>query len=109
MFVARTGGEEFALIVEGGSIEATRAFADQLRAVIAETPFINSQTRVNYGPINVSMGICMASDADGPEDLYAKADRALYRSKVNGRNQVTVHSNACRPRGGKDWLLYKRD
>jgi len=56
------------------------------------------------------MGICMASDADGPEDLYAKADRALYRSKVNGRNQVSVHSNAPSPtRGGKNWLLYQRN
>ena len=35
MFVARTGGEEFALIVEGGSVEATFNFADRLRAVIA--------------------------------------------------------------------------
>ena len=55
------------------------------------------------------MGICMASDAEGPEDLYAKADRALYRSKVNGRNQVTLHTPASERRSGKDWLLYQRD
>ena len=109
IFVARTGGEEFALIVEGGSIDATLAFADHLRAIIGETPFSNSQTRTNYGPITISMGICMASDADGPEDIYAKADRALYRSKVNGRNQVTLHTASGDRRGGKDWLLYKRD
>jgi diguanylate cyclase len=79
-----------------------------LRALIAETPFTNSQTRVSYGPITMSLGICMASDADGPEDLYAKADRALYRSKVAGRNQVTMHSKVV-PQRSKDWLLYKRD
>jgi diguanylate cyclase len=110
MFVARTGGEEFALIIEGGSVEATYAFTDRLRAIIAETPFANSQARINYGPITISMGICMASEAEGPDDLYAKADRALYRSKVNGRNQVTLHTAAVTERrGGKDWLLYKRD
>jgi diguanylate cyclase len=108
-FVARTGGEEFALILEGGSVESTVAFAEQLRTVIAETPFTNSQTRVSYGPITMSLGICMASDADSPEDLYAKADRALYRSKVGGRNQVTMHSKAAPQRSTKDWLLYKRD
>jgi diguanylate cyclase len=108
MFVARTGGEEFALIVEGGSIESTMAFADRLRSVIAETPFVNSQTRIGYGPITISVGVCMASDADSPEDLYAKADRALYRSKVNGRNRATMHTNPATQRS-KDWLLYKRD
>jgi diguanylate cyclase len=108
MFVARTGGEEFAMIVEGASTDLTVAFADRLRAAIADTPFTNSQTRASYGPITISMGICMASDADGPEDLYGKADRALYRSKVNGRNQVTLHRTAPERRG-KDWMLYKRD
>jgi diguanylate cyclase len=109
MFVARTGGEEFALIVEGSSVESTMAFADHLRVTIGETPFTNTQTRVSYGPITISMGVCMASDADSPEDLYAKTDRALYRSKVGGRNRVTMHSTATASRSGKDWLLYKRD
>jgi len=108
MFVARTGGEEFALIMEGATTDSTVAFADRLRLAIAETPFVNSQTRVAYGPISMSFGICMASDADGPDDLYAKADRALYRSKVHGRNRVTVHV-APTAQASKSWLLYKRD
>ena len=108
IFVARTGGEEFALIVEGGSTDSMIAYADRLRLTIAETPFVNSQTRVAYGPITMSFGICMASDADSPEDLYAKADRALYRSKVNGRNRVTTHI-APAAAGSKSWMLYKRD
>jgi diguanylate cyclase len=108
MFVARTGGEEFAMIVEGGTADSTIAFADRLRVTVAETPFINSHTRVSYGPITISLGICMASDAESPEDLYAKADRALYRSKVNGRNRVTMHIAPVAARN-KDWMLYKRD
>jgi len=107
MFVARTGGEEFALIVENGNVESTVAFADHLRAVIAEVPFTNTQTRQAYGPITISLGVCMANDADGPEDLYAKTDRALYRSKVSGRNRVTLHTTTAPRR--KDWMLYKRD
>jgi diguanylate cyclase len=54
------------------------------------------------------MGICMASEATSPEDLYSKADRALYRSKLNGRNRVTRHSATQAP-PGKNWLLYKKD
>lgn len=108
MFVARTGGEEFALVVDGGSVDSTAAFAERLRLTIAETPFVNSQTRIAYGPVTISMGICMASDAESPEDLYAKADRALYQSKVGGRNRMTMHVAPAGARG-KDWMLYKRD
>ena len=108
MFVARTGGEEFALIVEGASEEATYEIAERIRMRIEQTPFTSSQTGTNYGTVTVSMGICMASEADGPEDLYTKADRALYRSKVSGRNRVTKHSTMA-GRAGKSWLLYKKD
>ncbi|PBB41058.1 GGDEF domain-containing protein [Mesorhizobium sp. WSM3866] len=108
MFVARTGGEEFALIVEGASEDTTYEIAERIRVLIEQTPFTSSQTGMNYGTVTVSMGICMASEADTPEDLYTKADRALYRSKIGGRNRVTRHSTMA-GRAGKGWLLYKKD
>ena len=108
MFVARTGGEEFAFIVEGASEDATYEIAERIRALIEQTPFTSSQTGMNYGTVTVSLGICMASEAESPEDLYTKADRALYRSKVGGRNRVTRHSSTA-GRAGKGWLLYKKD
>ncbi|WP_245427104.1 GGDEF domain-containing protein [Mesorhizobium sp. YM1C-6-2] len=108
MFVARTGGEEFALIVEGASEDATFEIADRIRLLIEQTPFVNSQTGLHYGSVTVSMGICMASEAEGPEDLYSKGDRALYRSKVAGRNRVTRFSTLSE-RAGKSWMLYRKD
>ncbi|TIS75591.1 MAG: GGDEF domain-containing protein, partial [Mesorhizobium sp.] len=108
MFVARTGGEEFALIVEGASEDTTYEIAERIRVLIEQTPFTSSQTGMNYGTVTVSMGICMASEADTPVDLYTKADRALYRSKIGGRNRVTRHSTMA-GRAGKGWLLYKKD
>ncbi|MDR7032257.1 GGDEF domain-containing protein [Mesorhizobium sp. BE184] len=108
MFVARTGGEEFALIVEGVSEDMTFEVADRIRLLIEQTSFSSSQTGANYGKVSVSMGVCMASEADSPEDLYTKADRALYRSKVEGRNKVTRHS-VMAGRTGKNWMLYKKD
>lgn len=108
VFVARTGGEEFALIVEGASEDATFEIAERIRLLIEQTPFAGSQSGASYGAVTVSMGVCMASEADGAEDLYTKADRALYRSKVSGRNRVTRHSSMA---GGaaKNWLLYKKE
>lgn len=108
VFVARTGGEEFALVVDGASEEATFDIADRIRLLIEQTPFVNPQTKAAYGSVTISMGICMASEAEGPEDLYTKCDRALYRSKVTGRNRVTRFS-ALPERAGKNWMLYKKD
>lgn len=107
MFVARTGGEEFALIVEGASEDTTYEIAERIRVLIEQTPFRDRKTGTNYGKVTVSMGICMASEANSPEDLYNKADRALYRSKLNGRNRVTRYSSMVGR--GKDWMLYKTD
>jgi diguanylate cyclase len=108
MFVARTGGEEFALIVEGASEDATFEIADRIRLLIEQTPFVNSQTNAHYGSVTVSMGICMASEAESPEDLYSKCDRALYRSKMTGRNRVTRFSMLAE-RAGKNWMLYRTE
>lgn len=109
MFVARTGGEEFALIIEGATEDATFEIADSIRVLIEQTPLIRGASGGSYGPVTVSMGICMASEAETPDDLYAKADRAMYRSKVVGRNRVTRHSTLAAERSGKSWQLYKKD
>jgi diguanylate cyclase len=109
VFVARTGGEEFAMIVEGSGEETTAQLADAIRAAIEQTAFVNTNGNVNYGPITISMGVCLAAQADGPEDLYSKADRALYASKVAGRNRVTKFSTIQEVRTGKNWYIYKKD
>ncbi len=109
MFVARTGGEEFALIVEGSSEDATCQLAEQLRQAIEKASFIDRQSATNFGPVTISMGVCMAAEAEGAEDLYAKADRALYRSKVTGRNKVTRYSAVPGVKPSKNWLIYRKD
>lgn len=108
-FVARTGGEEFAVIVDGASHEAVAGIAERLRNTIAQTPFTNPQTGVSFGPVTISLGTCMASEADSAEDLYAKADQALYRSKMGGRNRATAYVAPGDGKSGKNWLLYKSE
>lgn len=108
MFVARTGGEEFALIIEGTTEQATFELADNIRLLIEQTQFVSAQSGSDCGPVTVSMGICMAAEASSADDLYAKADRALYRSKLDGRNRVTRFSSLPEV-SGKNWRLYKKD
>jgi len=108
-FVARTGGEEFAVIAEGLSEDGISRVAEAIRLAIETAPFVSTDTGTNFGPVTVSMGICMASEANSPEDLYSKADRALYASKVSGRNQVSRHSALIDGKARKNWFIYKKD
>ncbi len=109
VFIARTGGEEFALITRTGAEQTIASLADHVRAAIEYGDYSDPQTGEPCGPITVSIGICMASEAVSADDLYGKADRAMYVSKVNGRNRVTLHSSLAKGEFRKGWLLYKND
>ncbi|MET0169398.1 MAG: GGDEF domain-containing protein [Aliihoeflea sp.] len=106
---ARTGGEEFGLIVTGMSEKSVVELAEEIRAAVEQTPFVNANTGTDYGPITLSFGVCMASEGKGPDDLYRKADRALYASKNAGRNKVTAHSQMQDGTFTKSWKLYSGD
>jgi diguanylate cyclase len=109
IYVARTGGEEFALITDGVSEASVAALAERIRASIESYDFIDRRTAENLGPVTVSLGMCMAAEANSPGDLYEKADRAMYASKVGGRNRLTQHSQLGRGQMRKGWLLYKAE
>lgn len=106
-FIARTGGEEFALILEGYGEDAAAQLGEDIRQAIMNAPFINVASGTNYGPITVSVGTCMATQAQSPDDLYTKTDRALYSSKGGGRNRVTRFSSLSDGNFIKSWLLYR--
>ena len=108
VFAARTGGEEFAIILNGSGEDATVRLAEEIRQAIMDAPFVNVANGTNYGPITVSAGVCMASQAQSADDLYAKADRALYASKASGRNKVTRYSSLSDGNFVKNWLLYRK-
>ena len=108
ILVARTGGEEFAMIVEGNTEEEATALAERIRTALEHTPFKNSKTGVNYGPITISLGLCMASWAEGPGELYSKADIALYCAKNGGRNRTMAFEDGMKKDFAKSWLIYRK-
>lgn len=79
---ARWGGEEFVLILPCIAIEAALNFSERLRQLI-------SQTELSKGVyITCSFGVSEYHNTDTVEDLFHRADQALYRVKNNGRNSV---------------------
>ncbi|WP_137131284.1 GGDEF domain-containing protein [Rhizobium sp. FY34] len=109
IFTARTGGEEFALIVEGNTPDEVTGMCERIRRALEIRPFRNSRTGVDYGPITISLGFAMASQANDPGDLYIKADTALYSAKNGGRNRTVLFADGMRKDyAGKGWLIYKK-
>ena len=87
-FLARYGGEEIAMICRGLTLEQGYQAAERLRKVVANTTFIADGAKLK---ITVSAGVSATGELeiDSPTDLIEAADRALYQSKENGRNQTT--------------------
>ena len=81
--LARYGGEEFAVLLPDTHRRAATDFAERLRATVAATDW-------PLHPITASFGVATTGPGtDRPDLLVGHADQALYRSKRNGRNQVT--------------------
>ncbi len=85
----RLGGEEFLLILEGVDVAEARQAAERVRLAIERT---NIELMENLTTqLTVSIGIAQMQPGDRrPSDLLERADRALYKAKDSGRNQVVL-------------------
>ena len=91
--VARVGGEEFAIITRNVDPQIAKLIAERVRSAVEAMDNIDRKSGKNYGTITVSIGVCMAVEADSAPRLYANADEMLYSSKKNGRNRVTIYND----------------
>lgn len=91
--LGRMGGEEFAICLPTFSAEETRAVAERCRKAIATVD--SRHSGFNF-QMTASFGIA-TRDAHGSfsfEQALAAADKALYFSKNEGRNRVTVYQHS---------------
>jgi diguanylate cyclase len=87
-FVARYGGEELIIILPGSIVENARSIAEKIRERIDKTRF-NYQDQVIH--LTISLGVTQARPADsGADELFVRVDEAMYHSKKQGRNRVSV-------------------
>ncbi len=92
-FVARYGGEEFAVLLPATPLATGLIVAENIRKSISETDLVRKDTGESVGPITVSIGVARyRPEADSVALFISRADTALYRSKMGGRNCVSQES-----------------
>jgi diguanylate cyclase (GGDEF)-like protein len=82
----RFGGEEFVVLMRCESEhDAAQAF-ERLRANVERYTF------PQVGRITISVGFTGLRPGDTPQLAFARADKAVYHAKQNGRNRVASHT-----------------
>ena len=82
---ARYGGEEFAVLLPYTHIDEAKIVGERLRKAVEETTVSLDNLNIN---VTISMGLAEFRQDESGEELFAQADKALYKAKESGRNRV---------------------
>lgn len=88
--VARYGGEEFAILLPHASAAYTAEVAEKVRASAKAMKLRKRNAQDVVLSITVSAGAAALHEGESANDWIGRADAALYRSKQNGRDQVSL-------------------
>lgn len=94
---ARLGGEEFGVLLPNASLETASAIAENIRRAMENGKINRKQKPDSLTTVTVSLGIAQRLPDENCICLLDRADQALYRSKQNGRNQVSHAANEIEP------------
>lgn len=84
----RVGGEEFAIILANTTVDEAGDLAEKIRLAFSEEVFqFNPGTKMSC---TISLGVGQLKAGESSNNLYDRVDKALYKSKFEGRNRVTL-------------------
>jgi diguanylate cyclase (GGDEF)-like protein len=91
-WIARTGGEEFVVVLPHSNLDVAESVADRICGAVRAAPIASSGGQVG---VTVSIGVTAAKPVHldshrAVDDMLRAADRCLYVSKRNGRDRVTA-------------------
>ena len=89
--MCRLGGEEFIVAMPDTSLDVAGKIAERIRAAVQldKFPIENGARSI---PVTVSIGLSYTHGEASTDSLFKRADKALYRSKNEGRNRVTAEA-----------------
>lgn len=90
--LSRYGGEEFVVLLREAGVDDAHAAAERIRSEVQALEDLPEGVN-----LTASIGVAVNLPGEAPDELLGRADEALYRSKKEGRNLVTLY---CSPRRG---------
>lgn len=88
---SRYGGEEFAVLLPYTHVEEAKIVGERLRKAVEAASIPIDKKNIN---VTISMGLAEFNTEETGEELFKRADKALYEAKESGRNRVCVDLNA---------------
>ncbi|WP_447965107.1 diguanylate cyclase [Nitrospira sp. Ecomares 2.1] len=86
-FIARYGGEEFCVLLQGAGEELSQRLGERLLDAVRGEEFSYQDITI---PVTASIGLAELLPGETVFSWIERADRALYRAKDNGRNQLCL-------------------
>jgi len=89
---ARFGGEEFIILLPDTPLKGASSLAETIRMTIQNGRIKQSDVDKSLAQVTVSLGVASYHPGESATDFIARADSALYVSKGQGRNRVSIAS-----------------
>lgn len=91
-FIFRTGGEEFAILTLGDTTANVSATADQIHENLVSENILHETSHIApYITTSIGTATLNATDEFNFQELYQRADKALYHAKRAGRNLTALY------------------
>ncbi|MDF1874818.1 GGDEF domain-containing protein [Sulfurimonas sp. SAG-AH-194-I05] len=87
--IFRYGGEEFILVLNRIDAIHCQKIAQRILKLISQNKLIYKGESLN---VTVSIGTTVLTGGDSPDTLIARADKALYQAKADGKNRVCTEA-----------------
>ncbi len=93
--VCRFGGDEFAYLLPFASSVEANALAERIKKTVSQFVFLKDDADIGQSVhITLSMGIASFPEhGENEQDIISKADNALFLSKKNGKNMISVYKD----------------
>lgn len=87
--VARTGGEEFAVLLPGANAEVARKVADRCQRLIKKKSILHALSPHEHRvTVSIGVGSVVPDDSTNPTDFIKSVDLQLYAAEHNGRHRI---------------------